>query len=164
MVKKYSLDILCIVVIAIIAFLTIQKPVIEQNDRPPAGGKGELSETKKEEAKKGIEREMFTPGPLKGRNIFSPDGSYFTKTGTAMKGPLPEQPFKLIGILQGEEKKAVFRDHTGSIITLTEGKNLIDGSVITRINKTSIELEKRGEKKELRIFEVKSPKPSTRRP
>jgi len=100
---------------------------------------------------------------LKDRNIFSADGKYpIFAVGTAgVKEALPENPYTLIGILHGEEKKAVFRDHTGSIIALTVGKKLIDDSVITRIDSTSVEVTKGKEKRELKIFSVKVPRLST---
>jgi len=78
-----------------------------------------------------------------------------------MRGPPPENPYTLIGILHGEEKKAVFREYTGSILFLTVGKKLIDDSIITRIDSTSVEVKKGKEKKELKIFDVKVPRLST---
>lgn len=77
---------------------------------------------------------------------------------TAMKGPVPESLDTLIGILQGQEKKAIFREYTGAIVTLTVGKKLLDGSVITGIGSTTVEVKKGKEKRELRIFEVKVPR------
>ncbi|MGA2318918.1 MAG: hypothetical protein ABSG71_21425 [Thermodesulfobacteriota bacterium] len=108
----------------------------------------------------GIIKEVAALGSLKERNIFSPDGSY-TKSGAGLKGPLPENPYTLIGILYGEEKKAVFRDYTGSIIALTVGKKLIDGSVITKIEKLSVQLENEKTKKELKVFDLTDPKRRT---
>jgi hypothetical protein len=159
MIKKYLLDILCITGVVLIALLVVERPVVNLDLRPSAADKGQLSDAKKEEAEKipkGIMGDVVAIGVLKERNIFSPDGSY-TMSETGLKGPLPENPFTLIGILQGEEKKAVFKDYTGAIITLTVGKKLTDGSVITRIEQVSVQLEKGNEKKELKLFDLTNP-------
>jgi hypothetical protein len=166
MIKKYLLDIISIVLVSAVALLATQKPATELKLRPSSpsiGDKGKLPDVKKGEKEKvrtGIIKEVAALGSLKERNIFSPDGSY-TKSGAGLKGPLPENPYTLIGILNGEEKKAVFRDHTGSIIALTVGKKLIDGSVITKIEKLSVQLENEKGKKELKVFDLTDPKRRT---
>jgi hypothetical protein len=166
MIKKYLLDIISIVLVSAVALLATQKPATELKLRPSSpsiGDKGKLPDVKKEEKEKvqtGIIKEDAAVGSLKERNIFSPDGSY-TKSGAVLKGPLPENPYTLIGILNGEEKKAVFRDYTGSIIALTVGKKLIDGSVITKIEKLSVQLENEKAKKELKVFDLTDPKRRT---
>jgi len=163
---KYLLDIICVVIVVILALLTTQRPVIDLSIRPSIADKRQPQDTKKEKTKnvqKEIVRDVVTSKVLKDRNIFSADGKYPTSgagsadMGAGVKAALPENPYTLIGILQGEEKKAVFREYTGSIVTLTVGKKLIDDSVITRINNTSVEVKKGKEKKELRIFDVKVP-------
>ena len=164
---KYLLDIICVVIVVILALLTAERPVIDLNIRPSIADKRKPQNTTKEETKKvekEIVRAVVTHEALKERNIFSADGRYATSGvgGGEMKGSLPEKPYTLIGILHGQEKKAVFRDHTGSIVTLTVGKKLIDGSVITRIDSTSVEVKKGKEKKELKIFDVKVPRLSVR--
>ena len=167
MIKKNFIDTLCIVLFIAIGILAVERPVIDQNVRSSVATKRQPSDVKKEETKeaeRGIIRDVVTYDALKDRNIFAADGKYaiVAMSGPGMKGPLPENPYTLIGILQGEEKKAVFREHTGSIITLTVGKELIDGSVITRIDNLSVEVKRGKEKRELRIFSVKKPKPVTR--
>jgi len=165
---KYLLDIICVVIVVILALLTTQRPVIDLiggtgvSPVIPSEKTAIREETKKVE--KEIVRDVVTSKALKDRNIFSADGKYATSgVGSAdMKGPLPENPYTLIGILHGEEKKAVFREYTGSIVFLTIGKKLIDDSVITRIDNTSVEVKKGKEKRELKIFSVKKPKPVTR--
>jgi hypothetical protein len=168
---KYLLDIICVVTVVILALLTTQRPVIDLIGRTGVSWRTGVSpvipSAIKEETKnlqKEIVRDAVASKALKDRNIFSVDGKYPTSgVGSAeTKGPLPENPYTLIGILQGEEKKAVFREHTGSIITLTVGKKLIDDSVITRIDNLSVQVKKGKEERELRIFSVKKPKPVTR--
>jgi hypothetical protein len=163
MIKKYLLDILCLIVVVIVAFLIVERPAIDLNLPPSIADKRQTHETTKEETKKGergIARYASTAEALKERNIFSPNGSY-AMSGAVFKGPLPENPYTLIGVLKGEEKKAVFREYTGAIVTLSVGKKLIDGSVITRIDTTSVEVKKGKEKRKLKIFEVIVPKLST---
>ena len=152
----------------VLALLTPQRPVIDLSIRPSVADKRATQDTIREETKKmqkEIVKDVFASKALKDRNIFAADGRYIISGAgiTGMKGPLPENPYTLIGILQGEEKKAVFREFTGSIVTLTVGKELIDGSVITRINSTSVEVKKGKEKKELKIFDVKVPRLSERK-
>jgi len=163
MMKRYLLDILCVVLIVSIAVLAAGKPVVDLNLRPSVTDKKQPPDAKKQETKnvkKKIVRDMVASGVLKERNIFAPDGKYpvFTSVG-GMGGPSPEnpEPYTLIGILDGEDKKAIFRESNGSIVALTVGKKLIDGSVITRIDKFAVEVMREKEKKELRIFNVKVP-------
>lgn len=163
---KYFLDIISIVLVSTVALLATQKPAIDLKLRPSSpsiGDKSQIPDAKKEEkerVQKEIVKEVVVLGALKERNIFSPYGSY-VMSGAVLKGPLPENPYTLIGILNGEEKKAVFRDHTGSIIALTVGKKLIDGSVITKIERLSVQLENEKAKKELKVFDLTDPKRRT---
>jgi hypothetical protein len=168
---KYLLDIICVVIVVILALLTTQRPVIDLIGRTgvspviPSEKTAIKEETKK--VQKEIVRDVFVSKVLKDRNIFSADRKYAIVTSggssSGTGGPLPENPYTLIGILQGEEKKAVFREYTGSIVFLTVGKKLIDDSVITRIDRNSVEVRKGKEKKELKIFDVKVPRLSTGR-
>ena len=167
MIKKYLFDILFVVLIVSIAVLAAGRPVVDPNLRPSVTDKRQPPDAKKQETKnvqKEILRDIVASDVLKERNIFAPDGKYPVLTsGGVIAGPSPENPntststYTLIGILDGEEKKAVFRESTGSIVALTVGKKLKDGSVITRIDKFSVEVMKEKEKKELRMFNVKVP-------
>ena len=163
MIKRYLFDMLFVVLIVSIAVLAAGRPMVDLNLRPPVTDKRQPPDAKKQETKKvqkEIVREIVASDVLKERNIFAPDGKYpvFTSGGST-GGPSPENPetYTLIGILDGEEKKAVFRESTGSIVALTVGKKLKDGSVITRIDKFSVEVMREKEKKELRMFNVKVP-------
>ena len=166
MIKKYLADILCIVLFIMIAFLAAERPVIDLIGRtgvsPVLSSEKTAIKEEKKNVQKEIVRDVFASKVLKDRNIFSADGKYsivIPGAGTAgTGGPLPENPYTLIGVLQGEEKKAVFREYTGSIVTLTMGKKLIDGSVLTRIDKFSVQVKKGKEERELRIFDVKVPR------
>ena len=163
MIKTYFLDILCVVLIVSIAVLAAGRPVVDLNLRPSVTDKRQPPDAKKQEKKnvqKKILRDIVASDVLKERNIFSPDGKYPILTSAGViAGPSPENPYTytLIGILDGEEKKAVFRESTGSIVALTVGKKLKDGSVLTRIDKFAVEVMREKEKKELRMFNVKVP-------
>ena len=164
MIKRYLLDILCVVLIVSIAVLAAGRPVVDPNLRPSVTDKRQPPDTKKQETKnvqKEIVRDIVASDVLKERNIFAPDGKYpILTSGGVIAGPSPENPttdYTLIGILDGEERKAVFRESTGSIVALTVGKKLKDGSVLTRIDKFSVELKKGKEKRELKMFNVKVP-------
>ncbi len=163
MIKTYFLDILCVVLTASIAVLAAGRPVVDLNLRPSVTDKRQPPDAKKQE-KKNVQKEMVrdivASDVLKERNIFSPDGKYpILTSGGVIAGPSPENPetYTLIGILDGEEKKAVFRESTGSIVALTVGKKLKDGSVLTRIDKFAVEVKKGEEKRELKMFNVKVP-------
>jgi hypothetical protein len=166
--KRYLLDFLCVVLIASIAVLAAGRPVVDPNLRPSVTDKRQPPDAKKQETKnvqKEILRDIVASDVLKERNIFAPDGKYpILTSGGVIAGSSPENPtttststYTLIGILDGEEKRAVFGESTGSIVVLTVGKKLKDGSVITRIDKFAVEVKKGEEKRELKMFNVKVP-------
>jgi len=166
MIKKRFLDLLCIFMVALIAALIVKRPMADLNLPSPVYEGKEPSAPRKEEPAKEKKLDFFREpvayNALKERNIFNADGTYPTKTaGKTFRGPLPDKPYTLIGILQGEERKAVFRDDTGSIITLTIGKKWMDDYVITQINQLSVIVEKGKEKKELKLFDLTDPKRRT---
>ncbi len=169
MIKAHFLEILGVVLIAIIAVLAAGSPAVDLNLRPSPTDKRQPPDAKKQETKnvqKEVLRDIVASDVLKERNIFAPDGKYpILTSGGVIAGSSPENPttttststYTLIGILDGEEKRAVFGESTGSIVVLTVGKKLKDGSVITRIDKFAVEVMREKEKKELRMFNVKVP-------
>jgi hypothetical protein len=170
--KKYLADILCIAVVAVLAVLGVEKAEIKAKVHPPGGDRGRPAKVEKKEQEKpaaGIIRSSGTAKVLKERNLFAGPGSPAAgaQAGAAVGGPpgakitVLQGAYTLIGILNGEQRKAVFRDNSGVVVTLNAGQKLNDGMVITRINERSVELAKGGEKKELKLFDVKVP-PLTR--
>jgi hypothetical protein len=165
--KRYLFDILAIISIACIAALAAGRPVVELDRRPSVIDKkqpADAKKLKKKNVQKEIVRDISSSDELKERNIFAADGKYPVLTPAGSTGGLSTgnpnaktDTYTLIGILEGEETRAVFRESTGSIVALTVGKKLKDGSVVIRIDKFSVEIMKGKEKKELRIFDVKAP-------
>jgi hypothetical protein len=167
MIKAHLVEFLGVVLIAIISVLAAGRPMVDRNPRSSVSDKKQLPDAKKQEIRnvqKEIVRDIVSSDVLKERNIFAPDGKYpiLTPAGV-IAGPSPANPkpdtitYTLMGVLDGEEKKAILRESTGSIVAITEGKKLKDGSVITRIDKFAVEMKKGEEKSELRIFSVKVP-------
>jgi len=161
---QYRLDILSIFLIITAAVLFAGKPGADLNPLPsitkdkPVPSVQPAEIRKEEPALVGNADQIKE---LKGRNIFTASGTYIE----AADKKLPENPYILIGVLRGMEKKAVFRDYTGSVITLAAGKTLIDGFKIVGIDDISVRLKRRGEKKELRMFDLrKSEQTSTQAP
>ena len=154
MVKKYLVDILCALVIFAGAFLIAERTGIEIPERRTPPAKEKRPDLQKEE-KKGqvseIIRQTGDAEPFKEKNVFgSGDGKTAVAGGKTVSSA--EKSYSLIGVLQGEEKRAVFLDG-GKVVALAVGKNLADGSVVTRIDDLSVELEKGKEKKELKVFD-----------
>jgi hypothetical protein len=160
--KKYFPDFFLLVIVAALAFLGVQKPEINALVRPSGGDRSRPVKVEKKETEKDgsfrIIRAVSETKRLKERNIFAANGSYgLAKQGTpgTAAGATADGPYSLIGILNGEQKKAVFRESTGTVVTVTVGKQLPDGMTLTRINDRSVELSKGKEKKELKLFDVK---------
>jgi len=78
-------------------------------------------------------------------------------------GAVPKNLYTLMGILSGKEKKAVFKDFKGSVSILSVGATLLDGSVITYIHPTTVQIKKDGEKSELKIFSFRDSEETTRK-
>ncbi len=89
---------------------------------------------------------------LQQRNIFSEQGTY-----TAQKGLLqiPDNPYNLIAVLKGPEKRAVFKEFTGDVVSLKVGDKLIDDAVVDSISELSVKVKKGDTLREYRLFEVK---------
>ena len=58
----------------------------------------------------------------------------------------------MIAVLNGKEKKAIFREYTGAIVSMPTGEKMIDEYVVMTVSNTSVKLQKGKEKKELRLF------------
>ena len=148
MTKRYILEIAFVILILLMAFLFAGKPVMNPGNLrtlPPLS-KVPPAEVVKEGS--GFDRPVVPDQAIQERNLFAASGSYLESTDK----PMPNNPYNLIAVLQGKEKKAVFRDYTGKVSTLSTGKEMMDKFVIDRIDNVSVQLVKGDEKKELRLF------------
>jgi type II secretory pathway component PulC len=156
MIKKYLVDILCALVILAGAFWFAERTGVEIPDRRTPPPKEKRTDLKKEEKKvqaSEIIRQTGDLEPFKEKNVFSSvDGKTAVAGGKTVSSA--EKPYSLIGVLQGEEKRAVFLEPGGKVVALAVGKNLTDGAVVTRIDDLSVQLEKGKEKKELKVFDL----------
>jgi hypothetical protein len=98
--------------------------------------------------KKGNERKVFS---VYGASLASASGQGDIKNLSDRK-PL------LIGILEGANKKAVFKDQAGNLTILETGRSLSDGSVITHIDSRSVRLTNGKDKKDLTLYAQTFPK------
>ena len=89
--------------------------------------------------KKGKEKKVFS---VYGDALSSVSGQV-EKKNDSHRNPL------LIGILEGADKKAVFKDQSGNLTILETGRSLPDGSVITHIDSRSVRLINGKDKKDL---------------
>jgi hypothetical protein len=139
-------------------FLSVENPkaVIE---RPPAistnAAKQPPSQPSSLEGLQKSQKDNSYP-KLQARNIFSSDGAYAL---SPEQKPLGEVSFTLLGIIGGKSKRAIFRDSTGAILSVGEGEPLMNGAVITHIERLSATAERGGEKKDFVLFDLKENSP-----
>ncbi|MBI4691168.1 MAG: hypothetical protein HY754_13035 [Nitrospirae bacterium] len=168
--NRYKMDILIFTVFTTGGLIFIQRPDLnhglEQVDKiPPAklSGQSEAKSSDNEnypspiplpqgEGARGRVTKVFTYEYLGNRNIFLPDGSYEPVKDLIR---IPENPYNLIAVLKGKEKKAIFREFTGNVVSSKVGDKLIDGATILDIGDITVKVKKGRETKEFRIFEVK---------
>lgn len=156
-ISQYLPDILAILMVMIIAYMFAGKPAIDLKLSASPGGKpaqnGQPSDAVRKQQVPGVVSQVNEENAdkeLKARNIFTASGAYTD----ADNKPIPANPYTLIGVTQGKETKAIFRDYTGAVLMMTKGQKMMDGSVITRIDRTSVQLKKGEEKTELKAFDV----------
>jgi hypothetical protein len=92
--------------------------------------------------KKGNARKVFS---VYGATLSSASGQG-DKRNDSHRNPL------LVGILEGADKKAVFKDQAGNLTILETGRSLPDGSVINHIDSRSVRLTNRKDKKDLTLY------------
>jgi hypothetical protein len=156
--KRFFPEIIGFLFVFLLAFLISGKPEIPKFFSSPTNKKLTPTATPKKLDPIKLIRTEALDSDLKDRNIFDSDGIYL-KPGEVKKPPPPENPYTLIGILEGKERKAVFRDYTGAVVVLDKGKKMIDEAVITRIDARSVIIKKDEKEKEVRIFQFQAPKP-----
>lgn len=154
--KRYRIDLIFIVLAVILALLLSGKPVRVQGQKQLTVKKAEQVDEAKATVK-GPASEPASDGDklfseLKARNIFVSDGSYAL---AVPKKLIPDMPYTLLGVMLGKEKKAVFREYTGAIVSLGIGAKMLDDSVISSIEKLSVKAKKGKEEKEYKIFDIR---------
>lgn len=147
-IKLYRPDIAAVILIALLAVIFAGRPAMNLAAPPAAKAAVEKPPAEAVQETKSDQRPVESDQAIRQRNIFAASGAYTESAGQ----PLPDNPYALIAVLKGKERKAVFRGHTGDIVTLSVGKEMIDGFVIARIDNLSVLLKKRDEQKELRLF------------
>lgn len=150
-------DIFCIILGIAIAYLFAGKPMVDLPiPSSPMGNpaqSGRSSEAIKKQQDGAVGRQVNEDDEnkeIKARNIFAANGAY---TDSDNK-PIPENPYTLIGVIQGKETKAIFRDYTGSIVTGTAGQKMRDGFIIIEIDDASVKLRKGKEEREMKAFAI----------
>ena len=157
-VKKYRIDVLLAVVFFLGGVFFAQKPGTDASVRQTKEtvGKTAPKPVVKKEAPPPIETTAaLLPTPYKKldeRNIFSSSGGYEV-TKDLMR--IPENPYTLIAILHGSEKRIVIKEFTGDLVSVKEGGALIDGAIVKKIGDSVVTLEKGGQTRELKILDYK---------
>jgi hypothetical protein len=154
--NSYKIDIAIFTVFIVVGLIFANKPDLdhglEQVTKSSAKPSGQ-SEVKSQQLAKTTAKQRNTYEFLEKRNIFSPDGSYEMVKKDLIQ--IPENPYNLIAVLKGKEKKAVFREFTGNMVSLKVGDKLIDGATITDIREMTVKVKKGREIKEYRIFDAR---------
>ena len=157
-VKKYRIDVLLTVVFFLGGVFFAQKPGTDASVRQTKEtiGKTAPKPVVKKEAPPPTETTAaLLPTPYKKldeRNIFSSSGGYEV-TKDLMR--IPENPYTLIAILHGSEKRIVIKEFTGDLVSVKEGGALIDGAIVKKIGDSVVTLEKGGQTRELKILDYK---------
>jgi len=137
--KQYIADILIFLILCLSGFILSEKPKI--NLTAP---KKNIAQA---EQKPEIKRHKIQTDDIMERNLFTMDGKY---TDTMQKPP--ENPYNLVAVMIGSEKKAVFKDYTGKLFTAKEKEKMIDGYTIKKIGENSVILKRGKQQKELKIL------------
>jgi len=157
-VKKYRIDVLLAVVFFLGGVFFAQKPGTDARVRQTKETVGKTAPkpvVKKEAPPPTETTAALLPTPYKKldeRNIFSSSGGYEV-TKDLMR--IPENPYTLIAILHGSEKRIVIKEFTGDLVSVKEGGALIDGAIVKKIGDSVVTLEKGGQTRELKILDYK---------
>jgi hypothetical protein len=154
MIRRFLPDIVSIAAIAVIVVFVAVWQNMQMDIQPRPVGQTPLP-AKTSEAQpdqRSILNIVVADDALKKRNIFAETGSYVV-TKKAIKSASGGEPYTLLGILSGKERKAVIRDEQGIVTYCSVGKK-IGGFIVTRIDNTSVRLKSGTETRELKIFNV----------
>lgn len=152
MIRKFLPDIIIAAVILAMAFFVAAGPP-PLPAAPSARAGSTVPDQNREQMKGWAPEPPSEATTLMKRNLFAESGSYEVKENKPAV-VIPENPYTLVAVLMGKEKKAVLRDFTGTIQTFPAGQKLMDGSVITGMTPVSVKLKKGKETRELKVFDV----------
>lgn len=153
--KKYLTDILAIILVASVAVIAAERPKTDYQEKFSQNVMVQEKTEKKDHITDTISSQLRRYQYVEERNVFAMDGSYVTTTGLK---PMPENPYVLVAILKGREKTAIFKEYSGSMISLKVGQKLIDGAIITEIGNLSVKVKKGMKIREYRIFDIRAQK------
>jgi hypothetical protein len=151
MIRKYTADIIAVFIILAAFIFLAEKPRVNYN--PPAAAAAQIDKKVVAEVKKELQAVPGTAvsyAELEKRNIFIEAGVY--AAAGASTPVLPPNPYTLVAVLQGSDKKAVFREYTGAIVTVPVGKKMIDEYVVQGIEGVTVKLRRGNEEKKLTVF------------
>ena len=156
--SKFLIPSVIVALSFMLVFLSVEKPkaVIEQAPAiSPNAAKQPSNQPPSLERLQNQQKDKSYP-KLQARNIFSSDGAYAL---SPEQKPLGEAAFTLLGVIGGKSKRAIFRDSTGAILSVGEGEPLMNGTVITHIERLSATAERGEDKREFVLFDVKENSP-----
>lgn len=136
--KKLLPEIFLLLIFCFLAYYFSETPEVTISTKKAVSTQTTISE---------IKRQSVRNEKVMERNLFSLDGKY---EGTVTT--IPDEPYKLIAILMGSEKKAVLRDFNGQTFTAKVKDRLIDGYTLVEIRENSIVLKRDKKTKELFVF------------
>ncbi|MBZ0157005.1 MAG: hypothetical protein K8I29_12445 [Alphaproteobacteria bacterium] len=166
LIRKYFIDTGFLVLCIAVALLLAERPKEDYRTERKAVHPVQQAGQKAVTASAGLQQGNREPeSPQKGqfpvqsaykrleaRNIFDPEGHY--EKPKELKA-LPENPYNLIAVFQGRETRAVLREYTGAMVSLKVGDKMVDGFVVSGIDRLQVTAKKGKERKVYRIFDVK---------
>jgi hypothetical protein len=158
--SKFLIPSVIVAVSLMLFFLSVENPkaVIERSPAISANAaKRPPSQPSSLEGLQKSQKDKSYP-KLQARNIFSSDGAYAVSPEQKSLG---QAAFTLLGIIGGKSKRAIFRDSTGAILSVGEGEPLMNGAVITHIERLSATAERGEDKREFVLFDLKENSPQS---
>lgn len=155
MAKKHWTDIIILALCLGIGYFIAAKPRITEGDLsyqkiPSPAKRVRPIETAKPEH---LLEVIPSYANIEKNNIFSAQRSYEVLPA----GTPTDRPYQLIAVLKGNDRRAIFRDYKGSLVSRKPGEKLDDGSEVVQIGDTFVSLQKGTERREQRIFAIKPP-------
>jgi hypothetical protein len=155
MAKKHWMDIIIVALCVSIGYVAAGRPRVDDMvlSHPKTSLPAQRVQPKETAKPENPVSAALSYTNIEKTNIFSAQKSYeLLPAGVTM----PEKPYELVAVLRGNERRAIFRGYTGSLVSRKVGEKLPDGSEVVKISDTAVSLQKGTERKEQRIFVVRS--------